>query len=114
MQVLDAVHPPARVHDRAAVGVGAHAAGARRVVVGVHARCDRGRDRAGVAVGDGWAGRQLGPLDQAVQRGGAADRPGDERGFDHAAHVVRVAEMGHVDAWRVGGVGRPDAYPARE
>jgi hypothetical protein len=33
MQVLDAVYPPARVHNRAAVGVGGHAAGARRVVV---------------------------------------------------------------------------------
>src|SRR6516162_6389007 len=57
MQVLDAVHPPARVHHRAAVGVGAHAAGSCRVVVSVHARCDRSRDRTDVVVGDGWAGR---------------------------------------------------------
>src|SRR5215831_3863156 len=53
MQVLDAVHPPARVHDCAVTVAGAHAAGARRVMVGVHARCDRGRDRTDVAVGDG-------------------------------------------------------------
>jgi hypothetical protein len=33
MQVLDAVYRPARAHDRAAVEVGGHAAGARRVVV---------------------------------------------------------------------------------
>ena len=38
-------------------------------------------------------------------------RPGEERHFDHAPHVVGITAVGHVDARRVVGTGRPRPHP---
>ncbi len=77
---------------------------------GPDACSDGPRDRGGVVVRDGGARCQLRRGDEVRQRRRTTQRTGHDRGVDHPAHVVVLAQQRRLDPRRVPGIGGPQAY----
>ena len=99
-----------RRRRRAAAGSGPIAQVPTGVVVRADPAADRPREP--VVVDDRLARVDLGPGDEVGQRRGPADPAGGPRGLDHPRQVVGMAQVGGVDARRVGGIGGPQPHRA--
>jgi hypothetical protein len=92
--------PTTRVHDVATAWIRAHPTRSNRVMVRRDARENSGTQRA-VGVSDLRGGRQRAgsEVDQGLR---ACETPGHAHRFEHARHVVRVAEVVGIDTRRLG------------
>ena len=99
-QSIDAMDPTTRVHDVATTWIMAHPTRSNRVMVRRDARANRSPQRA-VGVSD-IRGRRQRASSKADQWLRARETSGQAHYFEHARHVVRVAEVGGIDTRRLG------------